>query len=117
MSLAVDNPIVNNPFEEPSRWWDYSEGQPVLREGRRPAGYYLRPRTRSADAILGGLAVRSKQGREMTRPDRRAGGDPLSGSAVLVAGVKRQTYGTRPRLRSADLRPRRALRTAAPGYC
>ncbi len=36
MSLAVDNPIVNSPFEEPSQWWDYSEGQPVLREGRRP---------------------------------------------------------------------------------
>lgn len=48
MSLAVDNPIANNPFAEPSQWWDYSEGQPVLREGRRPAGYYLRPRTRAA---------------------------------------------------------------------
>jgi hypothetical protein len=47
MSLAVDNPIINSPFEEPSRWWDYSEGQPVLRDGRRPAGYYLRPRTRA----------------------------------------------------------------------
>lgn len=46
MSLAVDNPLVNGPFEEPSRYWDYKEGQPVLAEGRRPAGYYLRPRTR-----------------------------------------------------------------------
>ncbi len=52
MSLAVDNPIVNSPFEEPSRWWDYTEGQPVLREARRPAGYYLRPRTRSATGSL-----------------------------------------------------------------
>ena len=52
MSLAVDNPIVNSPFEEPSQWWDYSEGQPVLREGRRPAGYYLRPRTRSVTGSL-----------------------------------------------------------------
>ncbi len=52
MSLAVDNPIVNDPFKEPSRWWDYSEGQPGLREGRRPAGYYLRPRTRSATGSL-----------------------------------------------------------------
>jgi len=36
MSLVLDNPIINNLFEEPSRWWDYSEGQPVLRKGRRP---------------------------------------------------------------------------------
>jgi len=52
MSLAVDNPIVNSPFEQPSKSWDYSEGQPILREGRRPAGYYLRPRTRSATGAL-----------------------------------------------------------------
>ncbi len=52
MSLAVDNPIVNSPFEEPTRWWDYAEGQPTLREGRRPAMYYLRPRTRSATGAL-----------------------------------------------------------------
>jgi type III restriction enzyme len=45
MSLAVDNPIINSPFEEPTRYWDYKEGQPVRPDGRRPAGYYLRPRT------------------------------------------------------------------------
>jgi type III restriction enzyme len=52
LSLAVDNPIINSPFGEPSLWWDYSEGQPIQREGRRPAGYYLRPRTRSATGSL-----------------------------------------------------------------
>jgi type III restriction enzyme len=52
MSLAVDNPIINSPFQEPSHWWDYSEGQPVLREGRGAAGYYLRPRTRSVTGSL-----------------------------------------------------------------
>jgi len=46
MSLLVDNPIINSPFEEPARYWDYQEGQPVLVEGRRPAGYYLKARTR-----------------------------------------------------------------------
>lgn len=46
MSLAVENPILNSPFDEPGRYWDYREGQPVMAEGRRPAGYYLRPRTR-----------------------------------------------------------------------
>ncbi len=44
--MLVDNPIINSPFEEPARYWDYKEGQPILAEGRRPAGYYLRPRTR-----------------------------------------------------------------------
>ncbi len=27
MSLAVDNPILNNPFEEPEEYWVYEEGQ------------------------------------------------------------------------------------------
>ncbi len=44
MSLLVDNPILNSPFQEPARYWDYKEGQPVLAEGRRLAGYYLKPR-------------------------------------------------------------------------
>jgi hypothetical protein len=43
--MLVDNPILNSPFEEPARYWAYEEGQPVLKEGRRPAGYYLKPRT------------------------------------------------------------------------
>jgi hypothetical protein len=57
MSLAVDNPILNNPFsprsprrlagpsesagadEEPKEYWIYDEGQPKRMSGRRPAGY------------------------------------------------------------------------------
>ena len=27
MSLAVDEPILNNPFEEPKGYWVYEEGQ------------------------------------------------------------------------------------------
>jgi len=52
MILAVDNPIVNSPFDEPARYWDYREGQPVLAEGRRPAGYYLKPRTRGPQVSM-----------------------------------------------------------------
>lgn len=52
MSLPVENPIVNGPFEEPARRWVYEEGQAVLRDGRRPAGYYLRPRTRGPQATI-----------------------------------------------------------------
>ncbi len=29
MSLAVDNPILNNPFEEPKEYWIYEEGLEV----------------------------------------------------------------------------------------
>ncbi|NLG83374.1 MAG: DEAD/DEAH box helicase family protein [Firmicutes bacterium] len=50
--MLVDNPILNSPFEEPTRYWDYHEGQPVIVEGRRPAGYYLRPRTRGAQVSM-----------------------------------------------------------------
>lgn len=45
MSLLVNNPIINSPFEEPTRYWDYQDGQPIIVEKRRPAGYYFRPKT------------------------------------------------------------------------
>jgi type III restriction enzyme len=52
MPLLVDNPILNSPFEEPSRHWAYEEGQPVLKPGRRPAGYYLKARTRDPQLAM-----------------------------------------------------------------
>jgi hypothetical protein len=39
MSLAVDKPILNNPFEEPKEYWIYEEGQPKRMSGGRPAIY------------------------------------------------------------------------------
>lgn len=50
--MLVDNPIINSPFDEPSRYWDYRNGQPMLVEGRRPSGYYLRARTRGNQMSL-----------------------------------------------------------------
>ena len=47
MTLAVDKPILNNPFEEPKEYWIYDEGQPKRMPGRRPAGYYFRLGKRS----------------------------------------------------------------------
>jgi type III restriction enzyme len=44
-NLIVDNPIVNDPFQEPTKYWLYTEGQPQLLHGRRPSGYYLAART------------------------------------------------------------------------
>jgi len=50
--LIEKNPILNSPFEEPTRYWVYEEGQPVCRDGRRPAGYYLKARTRGPQMAL-----------------------------------------------------------------
>ncbi|HXF05588.1 MAG TPA: DEAD/DEAH box helicase family protein [Blastocatellia bacterium] len=50
--MLVDNPIINSPFEEPTRYWAYEQRQPVLREGRRPAGYYLKARTRGPQMAI-----------------------------------------------------------------
>jgi hypothetical protein len=51
-TMLVDNPIINSPFEEPKRHWVYEAGQPVIKEERRPAGYFLRPRTFKEQAAL-----------------------------------------------------------------
>lgn len=33
------NPIINDPFEEPSVHWEFGEGEPHKEDGRRPSGY------------------------------------------------------------------------------
>src|SRR5919202_4347007 len=39
-SSTVDQPILNDPFEEPREHWIFEEGLPRREHGRRPAGYY-----------------------------------------------------------------------------
>jgi hypothetical protein len=51
MSLAVDEPILNNPFEEHREYWVYEEGQPKRMSGRRPAGYYFRTGKRTDSQV------------------------------------------------------------------
>ena len=42
---AVENPIINNPFVEPTRYWLYKGGVPSIVEAeRRPARYYFKSR-------------------------------------------------------------------------
>ncbi len=55
-NLAVDQPILNSPFEEPARYWVYREGQPYVQNGRRRAGYYLKARTRADERQLSLMA-------------------------------------------------------------
>jgi type III restriction enzyme len=41
MTYEVNEPILNSPFDEPSRYWFIREGyEPELKEGRRPAIVY-----------------------------------------------------------------------------
>jgi hypothetical protein len=42
MSLAVDNSILNNHFEEPKEYRIYEEGQSKRMSDRGPARYYFR---------------------------------------------------------------------------
>jgi type III restriction enzyme len=52
MNLVVDQPILNSPFKEPTRYWLYENGLPRVMTGRRSAGFYLKARTRAEEAQL-----------------------------------------------------------------
>ena len=46
---AVENPIINSPYDEPRHYWHIQEGRaPEKRAGRRPASYFLRVPERAA---------------------------------------------------------------------
>jgi len=46
---AVENPIINSPYEEPQHHWHIEEGQPPYKQdGRRLASYFLRVPERAA---------------------------------------------------------------------
>ena len=52
-TYEVNKPILNSPFDEPSRCWFIREGyEPKLKEGRRPAIVYP-PRDADIDWNLG----------------------------------------------------------------
>src|SRR6266542_1306590 len=52
MKNAVENPILNSPFEEPARHYDFTGAEPRIVEGRRAAGYYGVPRTENMQGAL-----------------------------------------------------------------
>jgi len=53
---AVENPIINSPYEEPGQHWHIEEGRaPKKQEGRRSASYFFRVPERAA---------RGRRGRE-----------------------------------------------------
>jgi len=47
MNNLVDNPILNDAYEEPPRYWHFERGkEPEVRNGRRPAQYVMAKRSR-----------------------------------------------------------------------
>jgi type III restriction enzyme len=52
MSNAVENPILNSPFEEPKQHYDFTGAEPRIVDGRRAAGYYGVPRTENVSGAL-----------------------------------------------------------------
>lgn len=51
---AVDDAVINKPYDEPTRYWRYSpEGKPFIVEDRRPASYWFKTKkTGSAQQSL-----------------------------------------------------------------
>jgi type III restriction enzyme len=47
---AVDDPIINNPYQEPKEYWLYDHGVPGRIPGRRPASYWYKTRRTGAAA-------------------------------------------------------------------
>ena len=47
---AVDDPIINNPYEEPELHWVYQNGKPYKMEGRRSASYWYKNKATGAAA-------------------------------------------------------------------
>ena len=39
---AVPEPIINNPYDEPTKHWLYRDGAPYEQPGRRPASYWFK---------------------------------------------------------------------------
>jgi type III restriction enzyme len=52
MAIVVDEPIINEPFSEPTRHYRAHGGEPELRDERRPSGYTPGLRTRGGQTSV-----------------------------------------------------------------
>jgi len=52
MAIVVDEPIINSPFAEPTRYYRMRAGSPELVAARRPSGYMPGLRTRGGQPTL-----------------------------------------------------------------
>jgi type III restriction enzyme len=95
MNLAVDQPILNSPFEEPTRYWIYEREtrQPVVMAGRRPAGYYFRARRRTDERQLSFLAEEQFVQLELVNTIRHRVGEWRGAGYSGVTPITRQLLG------------------------
>lgn len=84
MSLLVDNPIINSPFEGPTRYWAYGESQSVLKDGQRAAGYYLKARTRGPNGALGRGVCPAGADQHDSRAGENVAEEGISGCAPIT---------------------------------
>jgi type III restriction enzyme len=59
---AVENPVINNPYTEPNRYWLYKGGIPSVVEARRPARYYFK--TQRVGAAAGEMELFKEENEE-----------------------------------------------------
>jgi type III restriction enzyme len=59
MPKAIDKLIINSPFKEPNKYWSYNQETAdfELKDGRRPAGYYVLSRTEDRKQSDQGIPV------------------------------------------------------------
>ena len=77
---AVENPIINSPYDEPKNYWHIEEGkQPEKRVGRRPASYFFRVPDRAS------RGKRGKQQKELFEAEAK-GEEYLLDLANLLPG-------------------------------
>lgn len=75
---AVEDPIINSPYLEPTQYWHIEEGKrPEKRSGRRPASYFLRVPERA------GRGKKSKKQEELFE-DEAKGEEYLLDTANLL---------------------------------
>src|SRR2546421_438368 len=87
MALVVDEPIINKPFVEPDRHYDYIDNEPQLIESRRRAGYWQRPRTR---VVMGAVAEEQFIPLEAVNEIRRRVGKWRADGYPGATGITRQ---------------------------
>ena len=75
---AVENPILNSPYEEPAWHWTYIKGTPSKQQGRRPASYWFKSERVGTDQ--GGLFIDKSFTIAVTNVNEAPTGATLSGS-------------------------------------
>lgn len=80
------NPIINDPYEEPTRHWEFGEEEPQRVDGRRESGYL--PPSRDGQLQITDQVILMAQVNDMRRRVRQWRGDGYLG----ITGVTRDLF-------------------------